>query len=150
MAYKRLLFLVLLLITPLAHAAVYQWTDANGQVHFGDRPPAQVKSNEVRVNAAPAQVDTSARERHQKMTEFLNQQQQEREARQADQAKSREQAQKAEATCQKLRARLKNMARISTFYNLDESGERVFVSEEENEQIRDRFREKVQEACNQG
>ncbi|WP_303291719.1 hypothetical protein [Marinobacter sp. SS5-14b] len=84
------------------------------------------------------------------MTEFLNQQQQEREARQAQEASARKQAERAEEACQKLRARMKHMESISTFYDLNERGERVFVSEEENQQIRGRFRAKVQKACNQG
>ena len=27
-------------VAPLAFAEVYRWVDANGQVHYGDRPPA--------------------------------------------------------------------------------------------------------------
>ncbi|WP_227508354.1 DUF4124 domain-containing protein [Marinobacter sp. P4B1] len=142
-----LLFFVALSALPAAHAAVYQWTDANGQTHFGDRPPAQASSSEVRVNAAPAQADTAARERHQKMTEFVNQQQQEREARQAAEAKARMQAERQSEACRKLHARLKHMESISTFYNLNDKGERVFVSEKQNLQIRDRFRASVREKC---
>jgi len=33
-----------------AHSAqVYRWTDADGKVHFGDRPPAQVEAEEVEI-----------------------------------------------------------------------------------------------------
>ncbi|WP_288590036.1 DUF4124 domain-containing protein, partial [Marinobacter sp. UBA5687] len=83
MIRKLLISLFLLSLGPFSHAAVYQWTDANGQTHFGDRPPAKASSKEVRVNAAPAQADATARDRQQKMTEFLEQQQKEREERQA-------------------------------------------------------------------
>lgn len=149
--YRSLLLSLLFLpITQLSNAAVYQWTDANGQTHFGDRPPVQVNSSEVRINAAPAQADSTARERHQKMTEFLNEQQREREVRQTEEANARKQAEKAAESCQKLRARLHHMKSISTFYNLDDRGERVFVSEEENQQIRDRFRARVRKECGQG
>src|SRR5690606_41254736 len=61
-----LISLFLLSLSPFSHAAVYQWTDANGQTHFGDRPPAKASSKEVRVNAAPAQAEigrASCRER---------------------------------------------------------------------------------------
>ncbi|ERP94904.1 hypothetical protein Q666_08275 [Marinobacter sp. ES-1] len=147
MARRLLIPLFLVSLGTFSHAAVYQWTDANGQTHFGDRPPAQASSSEVRVNAAPAQADTAARERHQKMTEFVNQQQQEREARQAAEAKARMQAERQSEACRKLHARLKHMESISTFYNLNDKGERVFVSEEQNLQIRDRFRASVREKC---
>src|SRR5690554_7835768 len=81
------------------------------------------------------------------MTEFVNQQLQEREARQAAEAKARMQAERQSEACRKLQARLKHMESISTFYNLNDKGERVFVSEEENLQVRDRFRASVREKC---
>src|SRR5690554_7284063 len=109
MARRLLIPLFLVPLGTFSHAVSYQWTDANGQTHFGDRPPAQASSSEVRVNAAPAQADAAARERHEKMTEFVNQQQQEREARQAVEAKARMQAERQSEACGKLRARLKHM-----------------------------------------
>lgn len=147
MAPQLPFFLFFLSVSQLAHAAVYQWTDANGQTHFGDRPPVQVSPKEVRINAAPVQTDVTARDRQQKMTEFLEQQQQEREEQQAAAAKARQQAEQQEERCNKLQARLKHMERISTFYNINQNGEREYVSEEENQQIRDRFRAKVKETC---
>ena len=53
--------LMLLCLIPLStNAGVYKWVDANGQTHFGDRPPAQAASSEVTVKAAPASVDAGA------------------------------------------------------------------------------------------
>ena len=37
-----------------AGAQIYQWKDSSGKVHFGDRPPAEVKADEVKVNTVPA------------------------------------------------------------------------------------------------
>ena len=147
MARRLHIALFLLSLGPFSHAAVYQWTDANGQTHFGDRPPAKASTKEVRVNAAPAQTDATARDRQQKMTEFLEQQQQEREERQAKEAKARQQAEKQEELCRNLQARLKHLESVSTFYDINENGEREYVSDEENQQIRDRFRAKVKETC---
>ncbi|MHA7810779.1 MAG: DUF4124 domain-containing protein [Marinobacter adhaerens] len=145
---KVFLFLVSLCLIPIsANAGVYKWVDANGQTHFGDRPPAQAASSEVEVKAAPASVDAGARERHQKMTEFLEQQQEERETRQAANAKAEEKAQKQAELCRKLRARLKFLASVSTFYNINDQGERVYVNEAENTQIREDFRAKVRKTC---
>ncbi|MBU2477884.1 MAG: glutaredoxin family protein [Gammaproteobacteria bacterium] len=48
-----------------AGASAFTWTDANGQVHYGDRPPSdsQAKSVEIRVNTytAPAQISPSSK-----------------------------------------------------------------------------------------
>lgn len=145
---KAFVVLMLLCFIPLfAIAGVYKWIDANGQTHFGDRPPAKAASSEVAVKAAPASVDAGARERHQKMTEFLEQQQEEREARQAANAKAEENAEKQTELCRKLRARLKYLASVSTFYNINDQGERVYVNEDENTRIREDFREKVRSTC---
>lgn len=141
------MLLCLLTFPLLAHAGVYKWVDANGQVHFGDRPPSQASSSEVEINAAPPQQDPTARQRREKVAEFLNAQQLEREERQAVQQKERRQAQKQAELCRKYQARLKHMDSISTFYNLNEEGERVFVSESENQAIRQRYRQKVSETC---
>ncbi len=39
---------------------VYKWTDPDGRVHFGDRPPAGVATEELRIRTleGPAEVDT--------------------------------------------------------------------------------------------
>ncbi len=144
----RFLTLLCLLTLPLlAHAGVYKWVDANGQTHFGDRPPAQAASSEVEVNAAPSRTDPSAEARHQNVTRFLDEQQRERQKQQAAEQKARQQSQKQAELCRKLQARLKYMASVSTFYDLNAQGERVFVSESENQAIRERFRQKVAKAC---
>ena len=145
---KAFLVLISVCLMPLsANAGVYKWVDANGQTHFGDRPPVQAASSEVTVKAAPASVDAGARERHQRMTEFLEQQQEEREARQSANAKAEEKAEKQAELCRKLRARLKFLASVSTFYNINDQGERVYVNEAENAQIREDFRAKVRKTC---
>ena len=47
---RSCLVLVLLLISTVATAgSIHKWTDKNGKVHFGDRPPAGVKTENVTV-----------------------------------------------------------------------------------------------------
>ncbi|WP_036190872.1 DUF4124 domain-containing protein [Marinobacter lipolyticus] len=143
----RTLLTLLLLSPPASLAEVYRWVDAEGRTHFGDRPPTQAASQEVKVESAPARVDNAARDRQQKMNAFLEQRQQERDQQRAADAKAEKQAAKRAELCTKMRARLKHMDSVSTFYNLNEEGERVFVSESENTRIRERFRKKVNETC---
>jgi len=50
----RILPLALLAMCgPLMAASVQKWTDANGNVHYGDSPPPGSNNQAVRVNAAP-------------------------------------------------------------------------------------------------
>ena len=143
-------WLIVFLLLPLpTMAGVYKWTDTNGQVHFGDRPPAEKPAEEVTINAAPPGKDAAANERIRKMNEFLDQRQAEREVLQAEEAKIRRQAEMQDTRCRKLRVQLKHMASVSTFYNLNEQGERVFVSEDDNTRIRERFSQRVRQACDQ-
>jgi hypothetical protein len=39
--HRSLIALALLLLTPLAIAQAYKWTDASGTVHYSETPPAQ-------------------------------------------------------------------------------------------------------------
>lgn len=143
----KLFFVLSVLFSISANAGVYRWVDADGNTHFGDRPPANASSREVKVQAPEVRNDASAQERQQRMRDFLSEQQKERETRQADQAKFAEQQAKKAELCIRMRAELKNLARVSTFYRLDENGDRVYVTEEQNEQVRKDFRKKVKEAC---
>lgn len=45
----RLIFALLLLTGPFARAVgeVYRWTDANGQVHYGDVAPTDRKAQPI-------------------------------------------------------------------------------------------------------
>ena len=50
----RILTLALLAMCgPLMAASVQKWTDADGNVHYGDSPPPGSNNQAVRVNAAP-------------------------------------------------------------------------------------------------
>jgi hypothetical protein len=64
---RLLLVVVLLLLTPLAFAQVYKWTDAGGTVHYSETPPStgtnykQIKtSGSVEPLAPPPAVETAA------------------------------------------------------------------------------------------
>lgn len=49
---RRLILPLLLLATLPIQAEVYKWTDAGGNIHFGDAPPDKAKSQtvDIRVN----------------------------------------------------------------------------------------------------
>ena len=56
-----LFFLATAMMQRDANAQVYKWTDKDGKVHYGDRPPPEVKTNEIKVRVqsfgGPAEVD---------------------------------------------------------------------------------------------
>ncbi len=51
---KRLLVLALLFSAGVHAAGIKKWVDENGQIHYGDSPPAKVPSESIRVNRPPS------------------------------------------------------------------------------------------------
>lgn len=43
------MFLLFLLFSPFLIADAYKWTDADGNVHYGDRPPSDQSADEIAV-----------------------------------------------------------------------------------------------------
>lgn len=48
------IFLILLASMSLNAGTIHKWVDDEGNVHYGDSPPASVKTEGVRVQAAPS------------------------------------------------------------------------------------------------
>ncbi len=60
--------LAAILATP-CHAEIYQWRDANGKLHFGDRPPEENHSSVVTPKVQPSRIESlKIQMRHQEFT----------------------------------------------------------------------------------
>ncbi len=61
-------FCLLSLFTPLGHAQIYTWTDANGQVHYSDKPVAGAQTitpksaTNIRLPPAPTNSQTATQD----------------------------------------------------------------------------------------
>ena len=84
----RALLLTLILMPALASAQIYRWTDADGRVHFGQRPPAGAEQIEVRPQVV--ERDDQTREREARSERFFD-------ARRQEQQAAREQASQTRA-----------------------------------------------------
>ena len=51
---RYLIYLTLLASTSLNAGSIHKWTDANGNVFYGDTPPVSTKTEGVRVQSAPS------------------------------------------------------------------------------------------------
>ena len=56
---KIFLPLILVLAAMPVHAQLYKWTDADGKVHYSDRPQDGVKSKEIAVQRPVAKPAAS-------------------------------------------------------------------------------------------
>lgn len=116
--------LVALLLPVAAQPQVYSWRDANGKVHYGDRPPAAQQGG-ARKLAAPPPVNAEAERKA-----FLEKQMEEREKRQksaaaaAEEEQNRAEEAKRKENCQRARANLTAIETGQIHFVIGADGER--------------------------
>ena len=138
------------LALPLAVAGeIYKWTDAEGNVHYGDRPSGAANEERVPISSAPtdparvqamveARRETRAAERGARAAEREGEASPE-EQRAAEEERARK--------CADARERLQRFVTSRRLYREDENGERVYLDEAESQAMRDRAQEQVLEFC---
>ena len=128
---------------------IYKWVDEDGVVHYVDLPtgaPGEehvaIRSrptNQATVNASMQALEKSQAARAERVEE------------RATQAQSREEklaaAQEREEKCNEYRARQTRFTNNRRIYRMDESGERVYYSEEEMQAARNQLDELVSQYC---
>ncbi len=127
--------LVLTLASAFATAEVYKWVDADGNVHYGDRPPAAgVDARSMPPPPAPAE-DADQEQRSLKQRRLLEAFEAERAER--DRAEADAAAAKAQRTqkCERARRQLAVLERANIVYTTDESGARAYMSDGERREI---------------
>ncbi|WP_394375559.1 DUF4124 domain-containing protein [Stutzerimonas frequens] len=138
----RTLLLITLLLPTLASAQIYRWTDAEGRVHFGQRPAAGAEQIEVRPQVV--ERDDQTREREARSERFFDARRQEQQAAREQASQTRE-AQEQE--CQSLRNRLSQLQLGGRFFRNDAAGERVYYSDSELEAARQHLAARISQVC---
>ena len=135
-----------------AHAqGIYKWTDAEGNVHYGDRPSdlTQASSETVaiasaRTSAAAVQAGVEARLKRQEARAEAREA-----AREADKTAEEERAaatQQAEQ-CTEYRQRLERMIQSRRLYTLDDAGERQYLDDAAMDKARSDLQARIMEQC---
>ena len=125
---------------------VYQWTDAEGRRHFGDRPPA-AGATAVPLARNPGDAAPTADERLEKQRRLL--QSFDAERRQQRDARARVQQEKAsrQRKCAQARDALRSQQNAGGVYRLDATGQRVFLDAAERERALEDARAAVRHWC---
>lgn len=154
---KNFLFVLLLLCAVNAHAGLTKWVDAEGNVHYSDMPPpANVQAKTLRgsvqspdagsVAAKTGSAPVASKTYVEKEAELKKAQLAKKEA-EAKAAQQQAAAEAKAANCaaaqQTLRT-LQNMPRIS---EIDASGERVFLSDEQRQQRIEKAQQTISSVC---
>ncbi|RMF14751.1 MAG: DUF4124 domain-containing protein [Gammaproteobacteria bacterium] len=112
------------------NAAVYTWTDAQGRVHYSDKPPAHVKAEPVELRDSPRHEEEAheVAERYKKAWQTLK----EKDRARAEARKKEEQERKRKARlCQEIRKAARFYKERYPTYRLDSEGKPQFLTDEE-------------------
>ncbi|MEO4045863.1 DUF4124 domain-containing protein [Pseudomonas sp. CAU 1711] len=139
---RHLLF-ILLCVPLLASAEIYRWTDAQGRVHFGEKPGGS-GAETVEVRPQVVERDAATLEREQRAQQYFDARREER-----AQADARADAARAERAqeCRKLRSDLAQIQRGGLYYSTDKNGERSYYSDEQMEAARSRLSSRIAARC---
>ncbi|GAB4295445.1 MAG: DUF4124 domain-containing protein [Thiohalomonadaceae bacterium] len=149
MQLRLLLSLLTLCLSPAFAAGVYKWVDEQGQVHFGERPPARTQAQELQLKvpaAAPAAAPTEA-ERRDNEQRLLRAFEEEREQKKAQERKNREDQARRERNCAIARDRLRRYRSAGSLYDLDRQGNRVTLDEDQRAAAEQRAEQEVARWC---
>lgn len=128
---------------------IYRWTDAEGNVHYRDRPTGAAGEERLAVHSSPTdrtRVQATVQARREARTARAEAEA-EAASGQPTEAELRAQAEERAERCETARERLQKFVTSRRLYRHDENGERVYLDEAESEAARARVQEQVLEYC---
>ena len=140
---------VLLCAAAAVSGEIYKYTDADGNVHYGDRPtgdPTEERLAIVSRSTDPAAVQARIEARQARDAT----RQEARTAREHEaQTEAEEQTAAAEraAKCQENRTRLQTYTESRRLYREDENGERDYLDDDAREEAMQQVRDLIDEYC---
>ena len=146
-AFSAMLIILFLGVAPV-NAAVYKWTDENGNVIYGDKPPASDSdASKVRIKKAPA-TDSDYNERLMKRKKILDVFQEERQQKKDEQQKIAAEKAQQKKECTRLIAELQDMQSASFLYeDTDDPLNPRIVSDEERQQEQKKYQDFINKNC---
>jgi len=138
----------------LAAGPIYKWVDEQGNVHYGDQPPASEGEVEELL-LLPAPEETEVLEAQARLDRLLSEQQANRESRAADRERQLLQQELEEAqrvqrlrNCLRARQNLHVLEIRRPVYSIDEKGEYVYLDDQQRAAEMQRMRAEIEENCN--
>jgi len=128
---------------------IYKWTDADGNVQYGDRPVGtdverlhMISNSNTDSGAVQASVE-ARHDREAARSEARSKRDEE------DQAAAEAEAQAAQrdVKCQESRTRMQTYLQSRRLYQQDDAGERVYLDEDQTMQARADVQEMIQKYC---
>ena len=129
---------------------IYKWTDAEGNVHFGDRPSGASTEERLTISSSPTDPERVQNIVQARKDATAERRATETAAKAAEPTAAEIRAAEAERKekCNTYKERLQKFVTSRRLYRQDENGERVYLDEEETLAARARVQEQVLEYCN--
>ena len=141
---------ILLMAAPLVvNASVYKWVDENGKVHYGDRPQGGQPTVEIQVDTVPEAQPSpgDGMSRAEKRERLLQAMEEDRVEKQEQREKQKALSQQNKQKCNRYRDRMRHYQRASALYNLDNNGNRVYVSDADRTSATKKLQAKINKYC---
>lgn len=131
-----------------AQAQLKKWVDAEGRVHYSDKPPPSgVKEEEVKIRNAPAPAAAQPAPSYQdKELEFRKRRIEAQEAAKKAQEEAARKRDEAE-NCQQAQNRLRSIEETGRVYTYDAKGDRVYMDDAARERELAAAREAIRTWC---
>ena len=137
--------LLCLLHLSASAAEIYKWVDENGDVHYADNPQ-DPDSEKLLLRPAPP-ADAGAIEHRRQRDKLLDIFAEERAEKKKVAAAERVAAQKRKRNCERAEKRQSQYDNVGYIYDVDESGNRRILSDEEHVKVRQQARDAVAHWC---
>lgn len=132
-----------ILLTAQSYAEVYRWVDSDGNVHFGDRPPAKSQpAKEISADLENNNIDSSRKQRQGLNSTFAKETKSEQQQKQRQQQENQQAQNKR---CQKARYRLR--VYDGPVVLVDKQGKDLKLTEVERRKREQAARAEVQKYC---
>ena len=149
---KRCLLILIGLCTAApVSAEIYRWTDENGRVHYGERPPQEAAEKiELRGGTSrPAGPIPDEAERRARQQRLLDAYSYEREQKKAQKAREQERRQRQSKACERIRKRWGELSFAGPIYYREPGGGRRYLNDDERTAELDKLRPSYRRACNE-
>lgn len=148
MQFQNLLLIVCLGSPLPAVAEVYRWTDEQGRVHYGERPPAEGASVVDLDHSDPdGAVDAELAKRQARQRRMLDAYAHEHEKKERAATREAERKSADAARCRKLQAYWQRLNHGGPIYFKRDDGGRDYLDEKQREAEKARVRPAYLEAC---
>ena len=128
---------------------IYKWTDADGNVHYEDRPSGA--ATEERLELTYRSTDRGAvQARVKSRVDAQTAREEEKSAAAAAEQEAADNAaaeQQRRERCDQARARLESYLQARRLYRTDDNGERVYLDDSQSQQARQKAEEQIAEFC---